>query len=721
MAYGEQPAWKDVMAQEGLDDMTLLSKVTNDQIADNLRQRYQKDIIYTSISDVLISMNPYKWIDIYTPQIVQDYVGRSRIELPPHIFSIAEEAFRTMLNEKENQCVIISGESGAGKTEAAKKIMFYIAEVTGDSGELERVKNIILETNPLLEAFGNAKTLRNNNSSRFGKYFELHFTKEGDPTGGVITNYLLEKARVAFQIPGERNFHVFYQFCVGATQQEKNQFGIAQPDSFYYTSWGNASVVNGIDDVQEWKDTRHAMDVIGLNPQEQNSILKILAAILWMGNIQYSEAKDKVSIQDKSVLDYVAGIIGVKPGFLQNALETRTVETKHGMKRGTSYKVPLNGVQAAAARDGLSKTIYSRLFDWLVQRLNKALVTNKKDLSIGVLDIYGFEVFEKNSFEQLCINYVNEKLQQIFITYTLKNEQEEYVREGIKWTEIKYFNNKIVCDLIEERNPPGIFSILDDVCKTVHALAEGADEALQQRITGCNNNSQFNLRGKRFLIKHYAGDVTYDIPGLVEKNKDTLSNDLIELVQSSSDSFLVSLFPEDTENEKVSSTAGSKIKTSANLLVKALALCHPHYVRCLKPNDEKLADHFVHERVLHQVVYLGLLDNVKVRRAGFAYRTVFEKFLERYYLISARTSYAASNIWKGDVKAGCRAILEDAPVGPEEWQIGKSKVFLKSPETLFAFEDLRVNYYHNMASRIKSAYRIFKTFRDVSANRIKNA
>lgn len=266
-----------------------------------------------------------------------------------------------------------------------------------------------------------------------------------------------------------------------------------------------------------------------------------------------------------------------------------------------------------------------------------------------------------------------------------------------------------------------MFSILDDVCKTVHALAEGADEALQQRITGCNNNPHFNLRGKRFLIKHYAGEVTYDIQGLVEKNKDTLSNDLIELVQSSTDPFLVKLFPEDTETEKVTSTAGYKIKSSANLLVKALGVCHPHYVRCLKPNDDKAADYFVQDRVLHQVRYLGLLDNVKVRRSGFAYRTTFEKFLQRYYLISARTSYAAQNIWKGDIKAGCRAILEDAPVGASEWQIGKTKVFLKSPETLFAFEDLRVNYYHNMASRIKSAYRIFKSFRDISANRIKNA
>jgi len=716
-------AWKDVMKQEGLDDMTLLSKVTNEQIRDNLKERYDNDIIYTSISDVLISMNPYKAIPIYGKEIVQDYIGRSRIELPPHIFSIAEESYRNMLNEKENQCIIISGESGAGKTEAAKKIMFYIAEVTGGGntgGRLEHVKMIILETNPLLEAFGNAKTLRNNNSSRFGKYFELYFNKNGDPDGGLITNYLLEKSRVVFQIPGERNFHIFYQYCVGASAQEKNDYGIGQAGDFVYLTTGNTLTVDGMDDYQEWQDVRNAMNVIGITAAEQGSIMQALAAILWIGNLTYNVAGEKATIADQGTLDYVAYLLSVPAAFLKSSLETRQMETKHGGRSGTSYTVPLNQVQAIAARDGLAKAIYSRMFDWLVERLNVALKSQSPDYNIGVLDIYGFEVFENNSFEQLCINYVNEKLQQIFIQFTLKNEQEEYVREGIKWTPIEYFNNKIVCDLIEEKRPPGIFPVMDDVCKSVHAVQKGADEALQQRISACSENPHFQLRAQNFLIKHYAGDVTYRIAGMVEKNKDQLGKDLIEMAQMSQNSFICGLFPESAESSG-NTTAGFKIKSSANILVATLSKCAPHYVRCLKPNDQKAANVFDAPRVMHQVRYLGLLDNIKVRRSGFAYRTVFKKFIERYYLISGRTSYAGQKVWKGDDVSGCRAILEDAPVAKTEWQIGSTKVFLKAPETLFAFEDLRVNYYHNMVSRIKTAHRTFKDHKNKCANRIKNA
>jgi len=717
-------AWKDVMRQEGLDDMTLLSKVTNEQIRDNLKERYDNDIIYTSISDVLISMNPYKAIPIYGKEIVTDYIGRSRIELPPHIFSIAEESYRSMLNEKENQCIIISGESGAGKTEAAKKIMFYIAEVTGggnSGGRLEQVKNIILETNPLLEAFGNAKTLRNNNSSRFGKYFELYFNKNGDPDGGLITNYLLEKSRVVFQIPGERNFHIFYQFCVGASAQEKGDFGINHAQDFVYLTTGNTLTVEGMDDRQEWADVRKAMNVIGINAGEQGAILQLLAAILWIGNLSYRVAGEKATIADQGTLDYVAYLLSVPGDFLKAALETRSMETKHGAnQRGTSYTVPLNEVQAIAARDGLAKAIYSKLFDWLVERLNVALKSTSPDYCIGVLDIYGFEVFENNSFEQLCINYVNEKLQQIFIQFTLKNEQEEYVREGIKWTPIEYFNNKIVCDLIEEKRPPGIFPVMDDVCKSVHAVSDGADKALQQRLSACSENPHFQIRAQNFLIKHYAGDVTYRVAGMVEKNKDNLGKDLIEMIQMSQNGFVAGLFPESAESV-ANTTAGFKIKTSANVLVATLTKCTPHYVRCLKPNDQKAANVFDAPRVMHQVKYLGLLDNIKVRRSGFAYRTIFKKFIERYYLISGRTSYAGQKVWKGDDLSGCRAILEDAPVDRSEWQIGSSKVFLKAPETLFAFEDLRVNYYHNMVSRIKTSYRTFRDHKHKVANRIKNA
>eukprot|EP01100_Stratorugosa_tubuloviscum_P012323 TRINITY_DN580_c0_g2_i1.p1 TRINITY_DN580_c0_g2~~TRINITY_DN580_c0_g2_i1.p1 ORF type:complete len:1264 (+),score=732.79 TRINITY_DN580_c0_g2_i1:136-3927(+) len=727
MPKAGQPAWKDVLKQEGLDDMTLLTKVNNENILQNLKERFEADIIYTNIGDVLISVNPFKWIDIYGEEVLQDYVGKVRIEMPPHIFSISEAAYRSMLAEKENQCVIISGESGAGKTEAAKKIMQYVAAVSGGDAkgqaQLEKIKNIILETNPLLEAFGNAKTLRNNNSSRFGKYFEIQFDTSGNPDGGCITNYLLEKSRIVFQAEGERNFHIFYQFCKAASQKEKEEFGLSGPEGFYYISQGNCMDVDTVDDYQEWADMRRAMTVIGLTPQEQNSIFTLVAIVLWIGNIDFNEQGEKATVADPSVLEYVASLLSIPAPFLKNAIEIREVETKHGQQRGTTYKVPLNKVQAAATRDALAKAIYSRLFDWLVVRVNSAMHKPGTGLSIGVLDIYGFEVFQKNGFEQLCINYVNEKLQQIFIEFTLKLEQEEYVKEGIKWTEIKYFNNKIVLDLIEAKSPPGIFCVLDDVARSVHSQAEGADKALCQRITSCSTNPHFDMRGQSFCVKHYAGDVTYEVQGMIEKNKDSVLKDLLEAISISQNKFLLTLFPDrpDEDAKKGPTTAGFKIKTQAGNLVATLSKAMPHYVRCIKPNDTKKAGDFDNQRILHQIKYLGLLDNIKVRRAGFAYRTTFDRFIERFYLLSGRTSYAAKKIWKGDTVSGCRAILEDSPVGPDEWQIGKTKVFLRHPETLFTMEDLRINYYHNMCDRIKNAYKNFKSFKGFCVNRIKKA
>ncbi|EGG25063.1 myosin IC [Cavenderia fasciculata] len=725
----KKPEWNNAMKNEGLDDMTLLSKVTNDQILENLKKRFEKDIIYTNIGDVLISVNPFKPIPIYTDEILHEYVGKSRIELPPHVFSIAEQTYRSMINDKENQCVIISGESGAGKTEAAKKIMQYIAAVSGESGstsnkKVEHVKSIILETNPLLEAFGNAKTLRNNNSSRFGKYFEIQFNKNNEPEGGKITNYLLEKSRVVYQLNGERNFHIFYQFCRGATKKEQEEFGIYGPESFAYLTKGNTLDIDGVDDFEEFGLTRNAMNVIGITAQEQHNIFKLIAAILWLGNIEFKEqAGDKAVVVDQSVLDFAAQLLDVPSNFLKTTLEFRQLETKRGNQRGTQYNVPLNKTQAISGRDALAKAIYDRLFNWLVERVNKAMENNAQGLMIGVLDIYGFEVFDRNGFEQFCINYVNEKLQQIFIEFTLKNEQNEYVSEGIKWEPIPFFDNKIVCELIEGKNPPGLFSILDDVCRAVHAESEGADKSLLQRIAVCKSNPHFDPRGNAFCIKHYAGDVIYEGAGMIEKNKDTLLKDHLELLQISANKFVSVLFPDviDTDSKKLPTTAGFKIKSQANDLVQTLIKSTPHYIRCLKSNDIKKPNVFDGPRVLHQIKYLGLLDNIKVRRAGFAYRTLFSKFLERYYLLSDKTCYAANNIWKSDPLSGCKAILQSQNVESSQFQVGKTKIFIRYPEMLFALEETRERYWHDMASRIKNAYRNYKSFQYECSNRIKNA
>lgn len=719
--------WQDAFAKKnvGLDDMTLLSKVKNEDINDNLQKRFHAGFIYTYIGHVLIAVNPYRDLGLYTNDILHSYYGKNRIEMPPHVYAVGEAAFHQMVSYQENQCVIISGESGAGKTESAKKIMEYIAAVSAGNGAgVDHVRQIVLATNPLLEAFGNAKTLRNNNSSRFGKYFEIEFSRAGEPLGGVITNYLLEKGRVVAQIKGERNFHIFYNYARGATAQQRKDFQIQGPENYNYTSLSGCLNVDGMNDVEDFHEVLNAMNVIGISDYEQYNLFQLLAAILWTGNISFKDqGTNGCKVVDQTVVDMVGYLLEINPVVLNQVFMSRVMETSRGGQRATTYNVPLNAAQASAVRDALSKAIYSRIFDWIVQRINQAMVQNKTEkLVIGVLDIYGFEVFEHNSFEQLCINYVNEKLQQIFIELTLKQEQEEYVREKIKWTPIDFFNNKVVCDLIEEaKRPPGIFAVMDDACATAHADPEAADKALMQRLGTLSGNAHFKDLGQAgFLIKHYAGDVTYEAAGMTDKNKDQLVFDLLEAIQMTSNKFLRALFPDevDRNSKKRPTTASTKIKQSCNELVTALSRCTPHYIRCIKPNDNKSSSEYDQRRCIHQIKYLGLLENIRVRRAGFAYRQIFEKFLEHFFLLSRRTSYAGEFIWQGDAMSGCRCICEDCGISREEWQIGTTKVFIRSPETLWALEHLRERYWHNMAMRIQRAYRNYVRYKNECASRI---
>ncbi|KAF9990905.1 class II myosin [Mortierella antarctica] len=707
----------------GVSDMTLLTKVQNENINDNLKKRFENQEIYTYIGHVLISVNPFRDLGIYTDEVLKTYQGKNRLEVPPHVFAIAESAYYTMNAYKENQCIIISGESGAGKTEAAKRIMQYIATVSGgESSQIKEIKDMVLATNPLLESFGCAKTLKNNNSSRHGKYLEIQFNSQGEPVGAVITNYLLEKNRVVGQIDNERNFHIFYQYCKAAPSNYKEQFGMTGPESFLLTNKSGCLSVDGIDDVHDFSETLQAMRVIGLEQHEQDEIFRMLAIILWLGNVQFSENDEGYAqITDNDVIAFVAYLMEVDAEVLIKTLTVRVVETQRGGRRGSIFESPLNPVQAAAVRDALCKGLYNNLFEWIVSRVNVSLRQRSAHAyTIGVLDIYGFEIFEENSFEQLCINYVNEKLQQIFIELTLKTEQEEYVREQIKWTPIDFFNNKIVCDLIEEKRPPGIFAAMNDACATAHADSNAADNSLVQRLNGLSSNPHFESRGASFLVKHYAGDVMYQISGMTDKNKDLLSKDILTMIASSSNQFLATLFPEpvDLDSKKRPPTAGDKIKASAGLLVQNLMQCTPSYIRTIKPNSNKSPTEFDTKMVLHQVKYLGLCENIRVRRAGFASRQTYEKFLERFYLLSPKTAYAGEYTWQGDPRSGVERILKDTSVAAEEWQMGTTKIFIRHPETLFALEHLRDRYWHNMAIRIQRAWRNYMKYRNECAIRI---
>ncbi|KAI8789436.1 unconventional myosin-Ie-like isoform X1 [Biomphalaria glabrata] len=687
----------------GVDDMVLLQKISEAGIMDNLKKRFMDDVIYTYIGPVLVSVNPFKNINIYGDKEIEIYQGAAQYENPPHVYALTDNMYRNMLIEMENQCVIISGESGAGKTVAAKYIMGYISKVSGGGPLVQRVKDIILESNPLLEAFGNAKTVRNNNSSRFGKYVEIQFSRGGEPDGGKISNFLLEKSRVVSQNTDERSFHIFYQICAGATERVKEELGIATPDYYSYLSQSGTFKVDGIDDNKEFQDTLQAMQVIGISPDTQREILSIVAGILHLGNITFVEQGNYAKIAQDDFLQFPAHLFGVDSELLRDKLTGRIMDSKWGGKT-ESIEMKLNVQQAEFTRDALAKAVYSRVFDFLVESINKAMQKDIEVVNIGILDIYGFEIFARNGFEQFCINYVNEKLQQIFIELTLKAEQEEYVQEGIKWTPIEYFNNKIVCDLIESKSPPGIMCVLDDVCATLHAVSDGADDKLLEKLQGqAALNKHYTACGTGFIIHHYAGQVEYCADGFCERNRDVLFTDLVLLMQSSHHPFIVSLFPEviNTATKGRPTTASSKIKTQANKLVETLMKCTPHYIRCIKPNETKRAKDWEDTRVKHQVEYLGLKENIRVRRAGFAFRREFAKFIKRYAILTPET-YPN---WKGDPKQGVLHLLKTVNMDTDQYQLGKSKVFIKNPESLFLLEEMRERKFDSFARTIQKVWR----------------
>ncbi|NWI20373.1 MYO1F protein, partial [Crypturellus soui] len=714
--------------QSGVDDMVLLSKITEEAIVENLKKRFMDDYIFTYIGPVLISVNPFKQMPYFTDREIELYQGAAQYENPPHIYALTDNMYRNMLIDGENQCVIISGESGAGKTVAAKYIMGYISKVSGGGEKVQHVKDIILQSNPLLEAFGNAKTVRNNNSSRFGKYFEIQFSRGGEPDGGKISNFLLEKSRVVSQNENERNFHIYYQVWAhqlrghpraplspshcprtrqlieGASQEQRQNLGIMTPDYYYYLNQSDTYQVDGTDDRSDFHETMNAMQVIGICREDQQLVLQIVAGILHLGNISFREEGNYAQVENADALAFPAYLLGINQERLNDKVTSRKMDSKWG-GRSESINVTLNVEQAAYTRDALAKGLYTRVFDFLVESVNRAMRKPHEEYSIGVLDIYGFEIFQKNGFEQFCINFVNEKLQQIFIELTLKAEQEEYVQEGIKWTQIQYFNNKVVCDLIENKlNPPGIMSVLDDVCATMHATGEGADQTLLQKLQAAvGTHEHFNSWNSGFVIHHYAGKVSYDVTGFCERNRDVLFTDLIELMQSSEYGFIRMLFPEKLDSDKKGrpTTAGSKIKKQANDLVNTLMKCTPHYIRCIKPNETKKPRDWEESRVKHQVEYLGLKENIRVRRAGFAYRRVFHKFLQRYAILTPETWPS----WRGDERQGVQHLLRSVNMDPDQYQMGRSKVFVKNPESLFLLEEMRERKFDGFARVIQKAWR----------------
>ncbi|KAF5286073.1 hypothetical protein FQR65_LT12959 [Abscondita terminalis] len=663
----------------------------------------------TSKSSALISVNPYTTLNIYGSDYVKAYENKHFFEVPPHVFAVTDTAYRSLKEENREQCILISGESGSGKTEASKKVLQFIAEITEHKGSVETVKHKLLESNPLLEAFGNAKTNRNDNSSRFGKYMDVQFDYQGLPVGGNILNYLLEKSRVINQAAGERNFHIFYQLIAGASHEDLEELHLKQNlNNYYYLTHGDKSNVDNLNDKKAYNEVIHALKTLEFTDKERKEVFSIVASVLHLGNIGFTEEEGRALLSKPDVVEVICKLIGANEEQLAKALTHRTI-TAHG----DVVVTPLNRELAIYARDALAKAVYDRLFTWLVRRLNKSLQPHdaRKYVAMGILDIYGFEIFQRNSFEQLCINFCNEKLQQLFIELTLKSEQEEYFKEGIEWQKVEYFDNQIICDLIEERHK-GIISIMDEECLRP---GEPTDLTLLEKLNKnfkshkhyidhkkADTKLQKILGREEFRLLHYAGDVTYNINGFLEKNNDLLFRDLKDAMSKSHNIIIQSIFPaKEQESMKRPETAITQFRISLNHLTEILMDKEPSYIRCIKPNDLKAAGVFDKDLVSHQVKYLGLMENLRVRRAGFAYRRVFEKFLDRYKCLCKKTWPH----WHGDVKEGVKVLVDALGYSPDEYRLGKTKIFIRFPKTLFQTEDAFQAKKHELASKIQATYK----------------
>ena len=700
-----------------VDDLVLLDDLSESAIVANLQNTSKADIIYTWIGPVLVSVNPFKQISgLYTPELIRKYRGRYSWELAPHVYAVAEDTYRALMSSHKNQCILITGESGAGKTEAAKKVMEYVAAVSPMAHASDiNIKDRLLQSNPLLEAVGNAKTIRNNNSSRFGKYMEICVDYHGRPVGGRITNYLLEKPRVVSPARSERSFHIFYLLLAGATEQERTDLALQQAGAYASLNQTGCLTVPGFRDGDEHIAMRQAMTQVGFAEEEQLDVLKLVVAILDLLNITFAVgAKTPTAAPGaaQTALKNAARLLSIEPAKLEGALTHRTISA-----RGENIRSPLtSSEECQETAKAFAKAAYARMFTALVERVNKAIEPpGGAELVLGVLDIYGFEIFELNSFEQLCINYCNEKLQQYFIDLTLRAEQEEYAAEGIAWEAVDYFNNKVVCELIEaKRNPVGLLAYLDEES----IVPQGTDATFYAKVSKhLASHAHFTpvapSGGAKddltFTIRHYAGDVSYSSRGLLEKNKDQLYVDLLDAAGASRSPYVVSLFPEakgGATARKRPVSAGTQFRASMADLVTALAKASPHYIRCIKPNDEKKAGAFDVERVTHQVRYLGLLENVRVRRAGYAFRQPLELFASRFKILSPAL-WPKSQL-TGDARAEAKAILSEVAISDDAYKFGKTKIFIRKPLTLFMLEELRARKLHDAARMLQAPWRAYQ-------------
>ncbi|XP_070524127.1 unconventional myosin-Va isoform X1 [Cardiocondyla obscurior] len=708
----------------GENNLTSLSFLHEPAVLYNLQIRFQRHSIYTYCGIVLVAFNPYNELPIYGNDTIWAYRGQAMGDLEPHIFAVAEEAYTKLERENHDQSIIVSGESGAGKTVSAKYTMRYFATVGGSATETQ-VEKKVLASSPIMEAIGNAKTTRNDNSSRFGKFIEIQFNKSYHITGASMRTYLLEKSRVVFQAYEERNYHIFYQMCSAAKRLP--HLHLSNQNQFHYLNQGNNPTIDGVDDLAYFDETINALTMLGFTSKQQDDMLRILAAILHLGNVDISssvikDAKNSevdtessyISPSDRHLLAF-SELLGIEINAIRKWLCHRKIVSTREV-----FLKPMTVEQANGARDALAKHIYAELFNWIVTNINSSLQSpSQAHCFIGVLDIYGFETFEINSFEQFCINYANEKLQQQFNQHVFKLEQEEYLKEDIEWTFIDFYDNQPCIDLIETKL--GILDLLDEECR----MPKGSDASWAEKMyTKCIKSKHFEkprFGTSAFLIHHFADLVQYETAGFLEKNRDTVIEEQVDVLRSGENKLLRRLFtdedpklavphtrvkvstqksaPASTANKQNKKTVGSQFRDSLNMLMATLNATTPHYVRCIKPNDEKEAFEYSPVRAVQQLRACGVLETIRISAAGFPSQRTYGDFFQRY-----RCLCKFKEIRRDDLKETCRRILARYINDEDKFKFGKTKVLFRAGQVAY-LEKLRAERQRDACIMIQKTVR----------------
>uniref|UniRef100_UPI00358DFBCF unconventional myosin-Va isoform X2 n=1 Tax=Myxine glutinosa TaxID=7769 RepID=UPI00358DFBCF len=710
----------------GENDLTSLSYLHEPAVLHNLRVRFvDNNHIYTYCGIVLVAINPYEQLPIYSEDIIHAYSGQNMGDMDPHIFAVAEEAYRQMGRNEKNQSIIVSGESGAGKTVSAKYTMRFFATVSGSSSHAN-IEEKVLASSPIMEAVGNAKTTRNDNSSRFGKYIEIGFDQQLRIVGANMRTYLLEKSRVVFQAEKERNYHIFYQLCSYAVDSEFTDLHLGSANTFHYTQQGCSTRIEGVDDAADFMQTRRSLNLLGIKDDTQMAMFRVMSAILHLGNVAF-QSKDRDSescfiAESDRHLALLCQLLGLEIQEMTRWLCHRKIVTA-----SETYVKPMGCEQAVNARDALAKHVYAQLFAWIVQHINRALhATDKQKSFIGVLDIYGFETFDVNSFEQFCINYANEKLQQQFNMHVFKLEQEEYMKEEIPWTLIDFYDNQPCIDLIEAKL--GILDLLDEECR----MPKGTDQSWIQKLYKTHIGTSKNFKKPRmsntaFIVCHFADKVEYQCAGFLEKNRDTVREEQINILRSSKIpkgsllQLLLELFQEDkstgksplrgrvsikparpgmqTSSKEHKKTVGHQFRNSLHLLMGTLNATTPHYVRCIKPNDDKLPFTFDPHRAVQQLRACGVLETIRISAAGYPSRWTYQEFFNRYRVLMAK-----KDIIFTDKKQTCHNVLEKVIKDSDKYQFGKTKIFFRAGQVAY-MEKLRADKLRAACIRMQKTIR----------------